>query len=215
MLQTAYPVTTRRLGHWRFNDFAARFLSAHPPRDWDLDRAPDGFDTFLVDALVGEPAREALLEAAQLDTAWRAIFRAPATAPFVPSADDAARLLDAHLEPSPAAAIFVERWPLIELKRVLASIAGEAPVALPPRSTDSHAWLLVRQRVGIRQHALEPRESQLLQLLQRHTVRDALGVLEAQCAETERVTLPAQTQRWLAQSVARGCWSGLRFERRE
>jgi len=210
VLQTAYPLTVRLLGHWRFNDFAARFLRVHPPRDWDLDRAPDGFDTFLVDALADEPARDALLEAAQLDSAWRAIFRAPATSPFAPSPEDAARLLDAYLEPSPASAIVVEHWPLIALKRALASTAGEAPMPLPPRSRDSRAWLLVREPLGIRQHALESRECQLLLLLQAHTVRDALGALEALCGDTERAALPAQTQRWLAQSVARGCRNGIR-----
>lgn len=210
VLQTAYPLTARLLGHWRFNEFAARFLREHPPRGWDLDRAPDGFDTFLVDALADEPARDALREAAHLDTVWRSIFRAPATAPFSPSRADAARLLDAHLETSLATAIFIEHWPLLQLKVALASIAGEAPVPLPPRCSDSRAWLLVREPAGIRQHALEARECQLLQLLQVHTVRDALGALEALCAEAEHAALPAQAQRWLAQSVARGCWSALR-----
>src|SRR5262249_13076605 len=46
-LSTAYPITAALLGHWKFNDYAARFLSEHPPRSWDLDRAADGFHEWM------------------------------------------------------------------------------------------------------------------------------------------------------------------------
>ena len=209
VVQTAFPLTARLLGHWHLNDHAGRFFLAHPPRGWDVDRAPDGFEDFLQGSLGEHPAREALLEAARLAAAWRALFRAPAVAPFAPDPSDAARLPDARLAPSPAAAVFVERWPLLALKRALAAAPGESAVPLPARLPQPRAWALLRESAGIRHLALEPREAELLVLLRRHTVRDALAALEASCPEAERSSLPGDARRWLAQGVARGMWVGL------
>jgi hypothetical protein len=212
VMQTAFPLTARLLGYWRFNDYAARFLLAHPPRDWDLDRAPDGFEDSLDGALGTGDASDALREASRIDAAWRRLFHAPATAPFRPTAEDAARLLDARLVPSPAVAVVVERWPLLELKAALAGAPGELPVALPPRLPDARWWALVREPNGIRHVALDAREGELLALLRRHTVRDALARLEATCSDAERASLPVNAQRWLARGVARGVWCGLATE---
>lgn len=118
-LQTAFPLTTRLLGHWHFNEHVASFLVASPPRGWDLDRAPDGFEAHLAatldeaGAVSGPPAgrvpRRAVIEAATIDAAYRAVFRAPAVTGYRPSPADAARLLDARLTPSPAVVIVEER----------------------------------------------------------------------------------------------------------
>lgn len=212
VLQTAFPLTARLLGHWRFNDYAGRFLLAHPPRSWDIDHAPEGFETFLAGALGDDVARDALVEAARIDAAWRALFRAPATPPFQPTAADAARLLDARLVPSPACAFVLERWPLLELKSALASARGEAPVPLPAPLPQARWWALVRETAGIRHLPLEAREGELLALLRRRTVRDALAALEGSVPTPERAALPGQAQRWLAKSVERGFWTGLATE---
>ncbi|MDB4931324.1 MAG: hypothetical protein JWM10_3808 [Myxococcaceae bacterium] len=209
VMQTAYPLTARLLGHWHFNGHSAAFLLAHPPRHWDIDRAPDGFDDYLAAALADDPSHDALVESARLDAAWRALFRAPATAAFRPTAADAARLLDARLVPSPAVAVVSERWPLLELKRALAHDRGESAVALPPPLPHARWWALVRETAGIRHLALEAREGELLALLRERTVRDALAALEARCPDAERAALPADARRWLGRSVERGFWSGL------
>ena len=209
VMQTAFPLTARLFGHWRFNGVATGYLLAHAPRSWDIDRVPDGFAAYLRTAAFEGPDREATLEAADLDAAWRALFRAPAVAPYHPSADDAARLLDARLVPSPATAVVVLRWPWLELKRALASAPGESVVAVPARLAEPRAWALLREPGGIRQILLEPREGALLQALGRGTVRTALAELEAMCSTEEREGLPARARQWLARSVERGMWSGL------
>ncbi len=212
VMQTAFPLTARLLGHWQFNHYAARFLLAQPPHAWDLDRAPDGFEQHLDGALDAGAMSDALREASRIDAAWRRLFRAPATAPLRPTADDAARLLDARLVPSPAVAVVVERWPLLELKATLANARGESAVALPPRLADARWWALAREPGGVRHVALEAREGELLTLLGRHTVRDALARLEATCSDAERAALPANAQRWLARGIERGVWCGLTTE---
>ncbi|MFO0603131.1 MAG: putative DNA-binding domain-containing protein [Polyangiales bacterium] len=206
VMQTGYPLTTRLLGAWRFNDHAARFLRARPPRHWDIDRALDGFEASLAETLEPGPERDACLEAARLESLRRALFRAPAVPTFAPTAADAARLLDARLVPSPAVAIFRESFALVTLDA--SGPEGVAPARLPrPRW-----WALVRGPSGVRYDALAPLEGELLELLGRHTVREALARLEASCTEAERAALPTHAQRWLAQSVARGCWVGLSDE---
>lgn len=209
VMQTAFPLTARLLGHWHFNEHSAAFLLAHPPHHWDIDRAPDGFDDHLAASYGPDELRDPLVEAARIDAAWRALFRAPATAAFAPSAADAARLLDARLVPSPAVAVVSERWPLLELKRSLTASRGESAVPLPPPLPGPRWWALVREAAGVRHVALEAREGELLALLRERTVRDALATLEARCDDDERATLPANARRWLARSVERGCWSGL------
>jgi hypothetical protein len=203
VLQTAWPLTTRLLGPWRINAHAERFFLSHPPRHWDLDRVLDGFDTFLAETLEPCDERPLYLEAAHLDALRRALFRAPAVTPFVPSAADAARLLDARLLRSPAVALFRETFSLVDIDL-------DDPDSHPPKALSTPRWwALHREPSGIRYVALAPLEGELLHLLTEHTVREALGHLEARCTEAERATLPAHTQHWLARSVARGTWVGL------
>lgn len=211
-MQSAFPLTASLLGHWTFNDYAARFFTARPPPSWDLDHALDGFEEFLEEAIDGSPLHEALSECARIEALWRRLFRAPAAAPFRPDPADAARILDARLVPSPCTAVVFERWPLLELKHARAGVLGEEAIALPPRLEAPRWWALAREPDGIRQLPLEAREGELLSLLASHTLRDALALLESRCGEGARSTLPAQAQRWLAKSVERGLWSGLAFE---
>ncbi len=210
VMQTAFPLTARLLGHWHFNDHVARFFLAHPPQGWDIDRAPDGFEASLSDSLREHPDRDALIEAAGIDAAWRGLFRAPDAAPFRPSPEDAARLLDSRLVPSPAVALVSERWSWLQLRSALSGDRGESVVPLPDRLAQPRWWALAREPGGIRHLPLEAREGELLALLRRHPLRDALALLEAACPEPERAALPAHCGRWLARSVERGFWVGLR-----
>jgi hypothetical protein len=88
---------------------------------------------------------------------------------------------------------------------------AEAP-ALPSSLDEPRWWALVRERDGIRHVSLEAKEGALLSLLTRRTVREALAELEASCPRDERAALPSRAQRWLAASVQRGFWAGVRFD---
>lgn len=205
VMQAAFPLVTRLFGAWAFNERAARFLLEHPPRDWDVDRAPDGFEeTFAADDL-------AIEEAARIDAAHRAVFRAPRTEPFRPTAEDAAGLLDARLVLSPAVAIVTEHFALSDLRKKILAARAESRVEVPARLDRARAFALVRRAFehdawGTLQVPLEPREAELLTLLGTHSVKDALGALEAACTDEERATLPEKTRAWLAKSVQREFW---------
>lgn len=218
VMHGAYPLTARLLGYWTFNELAAGFLVEHPPRSWNIEHVPEGFDAHLLRTLEprgtplaggGHLEREALLDASRIDAAWRRVFLAPEVRAFRPTAADAARLPTSRLMWSPCAALLEERWPLVELRRSLLDSEGESAVALPPRLPVAQWWLFVRKPAGIGQLRLEPREAELFLQLQRHTVSDALGRLERGCAEAERAELPALAQGWLARGVEIGLWTGL------
>lgn len=210
VVQRAFPLTARLVGYWELNDYASRFLLEAPPRGWDLDRVPDGFETFFEEALVAddEEAR-AWKGAARIDAAWRLVARAPETSPFRPSAADAARLLEARLVPSPAVVLVEEHFPLLALRAEIVGDPRETRVKVPPALANPRTWALAREDAGVRQWLLEPREAELLALLREHPVGDALGRLEHRCSAEERALLPDRTRTWLAHGVERGFWTGL------
>ncbi|HVU00676.1 MAG TPA: DNA-binding domain-containing protein [Polyangiaceae bacterium] len=212
-VQSAFPLTARLVGYFPFNGYVSRFLSEAPPRSWNIDQVPDGFETFLEKALAEErPARadrEALLEAAALDVAWRRVFLAPPCDEFRPTAEDAARLTTGRLRPSAAVAILRERWALAALRARLVADASETTHPLPEQHPSPRAFALVRRPGGVGELSLAPLEARLFELLAGHPVSEALGLLEAECPEPERAALPANAQRWLARSVELGFWSGL------
>lgn len=218
VMQGCFPLTTRLLGHWTFNGHAGRFLLEHPPSGWDVERVSDGFVTWLAGA-VKEPAfdatveGDAVLNAAEIDAAFRTVFLAPEVAPFRPAAEDAPRILGSRLVPSPAARVIEQRWPLLALRRSLEGDRTEAPVRLPERLLRPEWWAIVRKPQGIAHVPLDPREGLLLRLLERLSVHDALALLEAECAESERAELPAHAQSWLARGVEQGFWIGLEAAR--
>jgi hypothetical protein len=230
VLQSAFPLTARLLGYWTFNGHAARFLLAHPPSSWDLDRVPDGFEDFFANTTergdAGHPPAQAsaapasaaqtdartLIEAARIDAAWRAAFTAPRTAPFRPSTADAARLLDARLVPSRAVHIVEEHRALLELRRRVLLDRGEHATPWPAPLARSQWWAIAGSEEGVLQRRLEAREAQLLVLLAAHPVRRALAELERDCPLEERAQLPERTRAWLAQSVQHDFWSGIHFD---
>ena len=213
-LQNAFPLTARLFGYWSFNDYAARFLLARPPRGWNIDEVPTGFDAFLADVLECEDPsrRRGLIESARIDAAWRAVFAAEKVPAFRPSDADASRLLDAQLVPSEAVRFVEEHRPLVDLRRVLAREPSTGALELPSPLLHSRWWAIAGAGDGVALLPLETREAQLLTLLGRLSVRSALALLEQACTPEERAHLPERTRAWLARSVAAGFWSAVRFE---
>lgn len=220
VMHTAFPLTTRLLGHWHFNELAARFLSAHPATGPDIDAVPDEFDSFLAAVapsqglvLARPPVeldREVLLEAARLDAAYRRVLRAPEVPHYRPNAADAERLLAGRLELSRAVALLTDTFGSWELRRRILDEPGEAPVRAPPRLANARHGVLVRSGLSLRIVPLEADEHELLCLLGEHSVGQALAHLESSRPVPERNDLPERARRWLARSVDLGLWSGLR-----
>lgn len=209
VLQTVFPLLVDLLGAWEFNDYASDFLLAHPPRGWDLEHVPDGFEGFFAERLRGHRDAAVLIAAAQLDAGWRALLRQPPARPFRPSPDEAARLLDGRLRPSPSVMLMEDAWGLLHRKVSLAGPRAELASALPTRSATPSWFCIVREPGGVRHVALEAGEGALLALLRGLPVREALAHLEAAVEEGSREALPEAAQRWLAKGAERGMWIGV------
>jgi hypothetical protein len=217
-LQRAFPLSARLLGFWHFNQYAARYLSSNPPQGWDIDAVGAGFADFLRRVL---PATElelggtrrvpsaALLEAAQIDAAYHAVFRAPPVNVYQPTAADSERLLRGRLCFSPAVALLTEHWPLCAMRPRALSSADETPLPLEARLAEPQCWLLGREQLRLRLWPLAPRQAELLELLRQDSVPNALARIEARCSPDERRELSRNVRQWLAQSVELGVWIGL------
>jgi hypothetical protein len=216
-LQAEYRLTTALMGPWALNGFASDFLATEPPRGHDLARAADGFAAYLEAAIPAggvapapgapEVPRGALLQAAAIDEAFRAVIGAPSQPPFRPAADDAARLPQSRLVPSAAVALVDEDWALVALHRTLGPSPPKTP--LPARHARTQAHAICRADAGHRVVPLAPTQARLLRLLRDHPVAEALAIVETEAASDERPLLAKEVQRWLAESVKLGFWTGL------
>lgn len=201
--QAAYPLTTRLLGAWAFNGHAAAFFADCPPSGHDLDDVSDGLAARLA-ATVADPR---VAGAAAVDRTWHRVFRAPDAPVWRPGPADAPHLADALLVRSPAVALVVERWPLLEARAALSVDAGATLVVDPPAE---RSWLLVRAPGTMRLVPLEPAEARLHTLLDTLPLARALAQLERETATHARTALPEQARRWLDRAAALGAWRGYR-----
>lgn len=209
ILAGAFPLTARLLGHWRFNEEAAAFLAEHPPRDWNVDRVPDGFASFFSTRETRTAADAALLEAVAIDEAWRSIHHSKLLPVWRLGPKDASRLVGGRLLPSPSVLFVEEHWPLVDLRGRVVEDESEDAVPLPPSLDVAQSWAVVRRPNGVGAMRLEPLEALLFALLREHPVDRALAELEARCAAEERSELPQRARGWLMRSVELGFWRGL------
>jgi len=215
VLQAAFPLTARLMGYWEFNAVAARYLLARPPRGWDIEDISDGFRPYFEDALdESAPAlRLTWIECVRIDAAYREVFRAETLPPLRPLESDAAALLTGRLVPLPAFRLVEEHSQLVALRTTLMANALSATVDLPPRLAQPQAWAIVRREGGTERIPLDTREADLLTLLGRHPVAEALAHLESACPAEERADLPQKVRAWLARSIELGFWCSLRRDR--
>jgi hypothetical protein len=218
VLQAEYRLTSRLMSYWAFNDYASRFILAHPPHTPNLHALAEGFEHFLEHnvpacGVAGPRAtalpKDALREAWLLDGAFRRVLMTPPEPVLKLTGIDPAQLAASRLLPSQGLVILELHWPLLELRRKMMNDQGEAPVSLPPALAAAQWWAIFRTEAGHGVLPLEPVQGRLLQLLSTRPVADALATLEAQVLESERQSLTNHAQRWLAESVRFGFWVGL------
>lgn len=219
VLQRLYPLTARLLGYWRFNDFAAAHVLQHPPQGFDIDGIGEGFAETLrqltdgagkIEAVMGRHVDVAAVhEAVLIDAAFQRVARTPLRQPFRPTAADTARLASSRFVLSPGVALLSEHWPLSERRLGFAEHQQDASFELAESPGDASHWLLARHQTKLGLLRLEPTEAKLLQLLQQHSLVQALGLLEAAASDEERQHLPERARAWLGRSVQLGVWQGL------
>lgn len=218
VLQSEFPLTARLLGMWTFNGLASRFLVREPPRHYDIQHVAHGFAAFLARELTDEaieipqgtlPSR-AVLEASAIDEAFAQVLAAPLRVPFAFTPEHAAVLPRARLEPASSWQLVRESWPLMALRQQLAGDQGEHSVPLPPAHAGPQHWVVYAGAQGYGALPLPAVRARLLAALRELSVSEALARVEQGANREERALLLAQAQTWLADSVQRGFWSGLR-----
>jgi hypothetical protein len=222
VLQREHRLTNALLGAWVFNELAARFVIAQPPRGHDLGSVADGFASFLSTALVGRTVAlgpgvrsvpsEAVLQAARIDQGFRQAFWAPAEAPLTTAAYErvGAALGQSRLRAALSLTIVQEDWDLLSLRKELSATPEERPRPLPPNHPKGPRWAAIH-RVGPKAEvvALAPLQGRLMQLLDRQPLADALAALEAECPPSEKAQLAEHVRGWLAGGVRLGFWTGI------
>jgi hypothetical protein len=222
VLQREHRLATALVGAWTFNDLAARFLTARPPRGHDLALAVEAFDDFLAAAVgrsvpLGPGVRavpsEALLQAVRIDQAFRVAFSAPLEEPLDGAALErvgAEALGRARLRASASLSVVKEGWALLALRKELSSAPEERPRPMPPKHARGPCWAAVyRREQKIDVVPLAPLQGRLLELLRAHPLTEALGALEAECPRAEAPALAENVRRWLAEGVRLGFWTGV------
>lgn len=209
LLQRSFPVTTRLLGHYHFNEPAALFFAAHPPASRDLDRDADGFPEFFVRWLEAERPADAeyLATGMALDRACRDIFAAPRAPDFVPTPAMARRFAELRLTLSPERAIYRESFPILALRAKIVADPSERPWPRPQRLHQQQAFLIASRDAGISFVRLELREARLYELLCQYPVDGALGLWKAECGSDHEDEDARLTEKWLAKSMRFKVWS--------
>lgn len=205
LLQEQYPLTTRLFGAFVFNQYAMQFLLEHPPRAHDLGEVAEGFAGFLARALGSQPA---LLEAAELDAAFRRVFIAPEQPNWQLTAADAPSLAGRRLRLSAAMTCVQEHWPLLALRSRALHDPGEEALPLPAALARPQRWLLHRSEAGVAHCALGPLQARLLQLLPECSVGEALARVQAECPEDERERLPGAIDDFFAYAARANLFVG-------
>lgn len=211
LLQTSFPVSTRLLGHYHFNEPAALYFSAHPPRFVDLAEEADDFPAFFGEwARLRRPEDADYLGAAMaLDRAFRAVFAAPRSEPFTPGVDLGPRLLRLRLVANPARALYRQRWPLLQERPRMMSDPGETPWRRLEPLEREESYLLVRREGATSFVRIGGAEARLYELLTGAPVGEALGTWMAEFAKGAPHESSEVARRWLERSVRLGLWSGV------
>jgi hypothetical protein len=207
-MHSEFPLVSRLLGYWRFNEIAMRFLGERPPQDVELHRIGRGFCAWLAKQLPAKSAipKIALTQAAHIDEAWSRIFLAPEQPRWRPSPDDAAQLLQLKFTPTAALAIVEQKWPLLALRSQLSTYPGEGAIPLPASLAQLEHWALLRTDEGIGELLLAPRQARLYHLMGIHTLGEALATLEQECSDVPPEQLQREIASWTQQSVELGFW---------
>jgi Putative DNA-binding domain len=210
LLQTSYPLLARLLGMWHFNELAARFLVAHPPRHYDMAETPVALPHYLAGHPYTAPGlalpHTLLCEAAALDAAITRVFRAPKAEPLDPRTLDPARFAGLTLRLSPAVSFLATEYAVVPTRREAMATSGEGRIGVPARLAERAHWVVLRTPDGYGVAELDAVAYGLYTRLARTHVATALAELEASVSDEQRASLPGRVSALLRESVRAGFW---------
>ncbi|MEO6095830.1 MAG: putative DNA-binding domain-containing protein [Fibrobacteria bacterium] len=204
VMQSDYTCAIHLMGLRDFNDWAVRYLTAHPPSSPFLAELDAGFPAFLEAGYQG-PERQAVLQAVAYERALSKAFDAAegeslAAAGFT----ETARLMAARLRLAPHVTALHVDWDFAEYRvRCLADESLEAEIAPVRGSAD-----LVIFRDADLDVMKEPVSAAALAVLREFrepaALLDAFGNLEGRLTAAEQAELETGISAWFKDWVARG-----------
>lgn len=212
VLQREHRLTTALLGAWDFNQLAERYLRARPPTGHALAEIAEGLDAFAaVDDELGAVLRgvpeATLVDSFAIDAAFRKAMRAATERRLDPAQLDEAQLVRGRFAWSRACTLVHETRPLVALRNQLPPAIAEARVALPALHPDGvRSWVISRSSRGLHVTPVPALAAELLWLLRRHSIRDALATLERTHADDAVADVAG---RCFAEGMALGFWTGV------
>jgi hypothetical protein len=204
IMQSDYTCAIHLMTLRVFNDWAVRYLTAHPPASPFLAELDAGFPAFL-DAGYRGPEREAVLQAVAYE---RALSKAFDAAEGMSLADagltDPAQLMAARLRLAPHVTAMHVDWDFADYRgRCLEDESLEAAIAPAAGSSD-----LVIFRDADLDVMKEPVSAAALAVLREFrepaSLMDAFGNLDGHLTEADQAELAAGISAWFKDWVARG-----------
>lgn len=190
--QGSYPLLSRVLGLWAFNQVVSAALVRRPPLADDLGVAVGGLSVDLAPGTVA-------WEAARVDEAFGEAFLSPPVVLW--DGRDAERTMERPLPLAATARVLSLRWPLPPLRSAAVALRADDEVIAVP-DEDAGDWVIARgpDRV-VRAVRSEPALSRLLVDAARVGLGPALDGLAAQEVEA------AAVQSWMSAGIRLGWWS--------
>jgi hypothetical protein len=204
VMQSDYTCAIHLMGLRGFNDWAARYLIAHPPASPFLADLDAGFAAFLEAGYQG-PEREAVLQAVAYERALSQAFDAAEGESLAAAGlADPARLMAARLRLAPHVTALHIDWDFAEYRgRCLPDESLEAAIAPVRGSAD-----LVIFRDADLDVVKEPVSAAALAVLREFrepaSLLDAFGNLEGRLTAVDQAELEACIPAWFKDWAARG-----------
>lgn len=227
IMQGEYGCALRLMGLDAYNQWAIRYLDAHPPSSPYLSRLDEAWPAFMEERYQG-PDRAAVLQAIAFDRAFSRAFDAPDGRPLsgaeilgeeAPEADtpsgpgglpvpDPGRLMALPLQLAPHVTVLRMDWDFAAYRaRCLADEGLEETFELGPRASCMVIWR-GRDLVLWQQEVSSAACKVLRELETPATVPEAFDRLEGSLTEGEQAELEANLAAWFGEWVRNG-WIGL------
>jgi hypothetical protein len=238
VMQQDFPLLSRLIGLWEFNQIAQSFLRQHRPNHWSIQHLGDGFSDWIAGLSTHQLSAfwelrpqikiphtsgfrhitaQDLAQAAHIDWAWTQAFLAPEIPAWQPRPEELAELQNSSLAVSSGLWIcqedyehFATREALLQGSHPQSKQEGPIPWPAKHEQTQFFALFRVPQSNAVYKLTLHPAHAQLILNLKQEPFAQALERLEEQFPGTEFPEVSAQISEWFALGLKWHWWTGIR-----
>jgi hypothetical protein len=207
LMQNDFPLLSRFMGLWEFNQFVTGYLNEKPSSSVFLQNLGEGFPKY-ISSLKGVELslRGKYFEMATLDRIWTDVFMSGGAKAWKPSESELERLDSQLLNFHPSFKLYTENWNWVDLRKTSLSLEGEERLLVKPSKT-TKSWVFFMGSKGVVSMPLEGALARLLELLQTELLHIAL---EKVAIEFPKLDLSVKVMHWFQQGLNLGWFVGLK-----